>query len=280
MITMLPVKSLITYPQEKMQLRPGLISITGVAYGGQGEIARVEVSTDLGRHWRSAELGHDTAPHAWRLWQYDWHAKQAGAYLLMVRAYDSSDQTQPVEPFWNPDGALWNVIDRIRVSVSYPIHKENAMIPATTTRVQDNTDEAMNERIRQQPERNVLYFSGKGGSEIDRRLEELDREWDVERLLETNAASLALLGLGLGVFVDRRFFMLPAIVTGFLLQHALQGWCPPIPVFRRMGIRTASEIDVERYALKVVRGDFVNLANKNGELGEGEIGAIVEAVTR
>lgn len=130
------------------------------------------------------------------------------------------------------------------------------MIPATTTRVQENTDDAINERIRHQTEGNIPYFSRKGGSETDRQLEELDREWDVERLLETNASSLALLGVGLGAFVDRRFFMLPAIVTGFLLQHAIQGWCPPIPVFRRMGIRTAREIDIERYALKVIRGDL------------------------
>jgi len=79
---------------------------------------RVEVSTDLGRHWHTADLGLDHAPYAWRQWQYDWHPKRPGAYLLMVRAYDSGDQTQPTDPFWNPEGALWNVIDRIRVSVN------------------------------------------------------------------------------------------------------------------------------------------------------------------
>ena len=77
------------------------------------------------------------------------------------------------------------------------------MIPATTTRVQENTDEAINNHIRAQTERNIEYFSRKGGAAIDQRLEELDREWDVERLLETNAASLALLGVGLGALVDR-----------------------------------------------------------------------------
>jgi hypothetical protein len=39
----------------------------------------------------------------------------------------------------------------------------------------------------------------------------------------------------------------------------VQGWCPPLPVFRRLGIRTASEIDYERYALKSLRGDFDEL---------------------
>ena len=56
--------------------------------------------------------------------------------------------------------------------------------------------------------------------------------------------------------MDRRFYLLPAAVAGFLLQHAVQGWCPPVPVFRRLGFRTAAEIDEERYALKALRGDF------------------------
>ncbi|HET9942578.1 MAG TPA: hypothetical protein VFR05_04515, partial [Terriglobia bacterium] len=42
-----------------------------------------------------------------------------------------------------------------------------------------------------------------------------------------------------------------------LLQHAVQGWCPPVPLFRRLGIRTQREIDEERYALKAMRGDFL-----------------------
>src|SRR5690348_10746194 len=37
---------------------------------------------------------------------------------------------------------------------------------------------------------------------------------------------------------------------------ALQGWCPPVPFFRSRGVRTAYEINQERYALKALRGDF------------------------
>jgi hypothetical protein len=65
-----------------------------------------------------------------------------------------------------------------------------------------------------------------------------------------------LLGTALGTTVDRRFLLLPAAVFGFFAQHALQGWCPPIPVFRRLGVRTQREIERERYALKALRGDF------------------------
>ncbi|WP_431303387.1 hypothetical protein [Sediminicoccus sp. BL-A-41-H5] len=82
----------------------------------------------------------------------------------------------------------------------------------------------------------------------------------MERVLETNAATLALGGSLLAILVDRRFVAVPLVVTGFLLQHALQGWCPPLPILRRLGVRTAREIERERTALKALRGDFDELA--------------------
>jgi hypothetical protein len=129
----------------------------------------------------------------------------------------------------------------------------------TTTRVEQHTDEAVNERMRRRTAQSISSVVRQGRDGISRRLEELDQEWDMERTLEANAASIALLGLGLGVLVSRRFFVLPGVVAGFLLQHAVQGWCPPVPIFRRLGFRTAREIASERYALKVIRGDFDDL---------------------
>jgi hypothetical protein len=132
------------------------------------------------------------------------------------------------------------------------------MLPATTSRVENATSEAINRRLAAEIEESVR-FHAEHPEEIDRRLHELDHEWDIERALEANAATLALTGTLLGAFADRRFLVLPVAVTAFLLQHALQGWCPPVPVFRRIGIRTSAEIDRERYALKALRGDFRRL---------------------
>ncbi|KAA0679475.1 hypothetical protein [Roseomonas genomospecies 6] len=132
------------------------------------------------------------------------------------------------------------------------------MLPATTSRVRDATSDAVNRRIAEQIERSVEHHA-EHPEEIDGRLDELDHEWDIERTLEANAATLALTGTVLGAFLDRRFLVLPAVVTGFLLQHALQGWCPPVPLFRARGVRTAAEIDRERTALKGLRGDFRRL---------------------
>ena len=134
-------------------------------------------------------------------------------------------------------------------------------IPTTRRRVRRNTAESINRRIDDQIERNVRYFSVHKG-EIDRRLDELDQEWDIERMIECNASALALTGSVLAVTHDRRFLMLPMAVAGFLLQHAIQGWCPPIPILRRFGFRTADEINRERYALKALRGDFDSIGDK------------------
>ncbi len=129
------------------------------------------------------------------------------------------------------------------------------MLPATMHRVEQNTAAFVNRRVRMRIERSLRHHAAHPEA-IDQRLAELDREWDIERALETNAAALMLFGTLMGAFYDRRFLALPALVSAFLLQHALQGWCPPVPFFRRRGLRTATEIDRERYALKLLRGDF------------------------
>jgi hypothetical protein len=129
------------------------------------------------------------------------------------------------------------------------------IVARTTTRVPDHTPERYNRRVEAETAQRVQRYA-RHPRGIDARLNELDEEWDIERTLEANAAALALSGTLLGAFVDRRFLALPALVSFFLLQHAIQGWCPPVPFFRRRGVRTAREIDIERYALKALRGDF------------------------
>lgn len=119
----------------------------------------------------------------------------------------------------------------------------------TFRRVTDATDPAVNAHIEQAMRSRVRRIRSDGERAIEHRLSELDREWDIERCLETGASSLVLLGTWLGLSHDRRWFALPLGVAGFLLQHALQGWCPPLPLLRHLGVRTADEINRERALL-------------------------------
>lgn len=146
------------------------------------------------------------------------------------------------------------------------------MIPGTQERVPLHTAEDVNRRIARETQERLVYFS-EHLDEIPRRLKELDQEWDIERSLEANAAALAFTGTALGVAGRRGWFLLPAAVTAFLFQHAVQGWCPPLPVLRRLGFRTAQEIERERNGLKALRGDYDAITQAKDRLS-----AILQAV--
>src|SRR5690606_8445842 len=127
-------------------------------------------------------------------------------------------------------------------------------------RVREASTDKENREIDRKTMENIRQHGNLSDHQISQRLSELSREWDVEKTLEVNASSLALIGLTLGTFVNKRWYILPGVVASFLLQHGLQGWCPPLPLFRKLGIRTRREIDEEKYALKVLRGDFDDLS--------------------
>jgi len=141
-------------------------------------------------------------------------------------------------------------------------------------RVRENTSDETNRQIDNETVARVEEYSQRSKAEITRRIEELDREWDVERLLETNASVLALSGLVLGATHSKKWLIVPGIVLPFLLQHAIQGWCPPIPIFRRLGVRTRQEIDREKYALKVLRGDFSEVENQTDDKARAALNAV------
>ena len=145
------------------------------------------------------------------------------------------------------------------------------LVAHTSTRVSNHTAPPVNDRIAQRTEARIAYAAYAGHLYIDQRLEELDREWDIERVLEANASGLMIAGVLLGTTMHRRWYALSAGVAGFLLQHALQGWCPPLPLLRRLGVRTAEEINRERYALKALRGDFEGISARDGVTGLGMV---------
>lgn len=130
-------------------------------------------------------------------------------------------------------------------------------------RVRRNTGTKTLNKIDEQIERSVRFHARQDVRTINRRIQELDHEWSMERWLETNASALAFTGTLLGFTVNRKWLIVPLVVTGFLFEHAVQGWCPPVPVLRRLGVRTRGEIDREKYALKAIRGDFKDV---KGEL--------------
>ena len=122
------------------------------------------------------------------------------------------------------------------------------MFAPTATRVNENTSEDNNRQIRHTTRQNIEYYL-LHKEQIPARLQALDEEWDVERALATGSSTLTLLGIFLAYFSPFTL-LLSLAVQVFYLQHALQGWCPPLPLFRKLGFRTEKEIQFERNELK------------------------------
>lgn len=126
-------------------------------------------------------------------------------------------------------------------------------------RVREHTAPSVNQRIAERTRDRIEHVVREGRDAIVQRLERLDHEWDVDRALMVNFAIVggAAYATGLYRYSRRpwfgknrsnwlRFF---SVQLGFLLLHGTVGWCPPLPVFRRLGVRTKSEIEAERRAL-------------------------------
>lgn len=126
------------------------------------------------------------------------------------------------------------------------------IVTPSVARVPLHTSNAINQRIRAGAQQRVAYYRAHP-DEIGRRLKQLNEEWDVERALATASSCASLLGIALGLGRGRRWLAFPLAVQSFYLQHAIRGWCPPLPVLRRLGFRTPMEIEEERGALKDIR---------------------------
>ncbi|HJP66203.1 MAG TPA: molybdopterin-dependent oxidoreductase, partial [Actinomycetota bacterium] len=76
----------------------------GIAFGGDREIERVEVSADGGQTWNQAQLEAALSRYTWRRWRYSWTPFTPRE--IVVRAIDGSGSVQiqrPQEPF--PSGS-------------------------------------------------------------------------------------------------------------------------------------------------------------------------------
>jgi sulfane dehydrogenase subunit SoxC len=89
------VKSFITSPSPGLALRePGVYEISGVAYSGDGRIAKVLVSADGGKSWGEAALDEPRLPKAFTRFSMAWRW-DGGPAILQSRAWDEGGHVQP-----------------------------------------------------------------------------------------------------------------------------------------------------------------------------------------
>jgi hypothetical protein len=139
------------------------------------------------------------------------------------------------------------------------MQRDKTLVPESNVR--KNTPSGQNRKIDQLTQENIEKYANTPDEIISKHLHELDKKWDVERSLELNMSAIALTGIVLSAFVNKKWLLLPAVVLGFFIEHAIQGWCPPLTIFRGLKVRHRSEIDQEKYAIKALRGDFTGVEN-------------------
>jgi DNA-binding Lrp family transcriptional regulator len=134
-------------------------------------------------------------------------------------------------------------------------------ISGQNDRVKEATPSSINVEIETRTWNRVSQYMDKSPNELTARIKKLEKEWDIERYLGVNMSTLALSGLVAAVFSkNKNWLILPSVVLAFFLQHSVQGWCPPLPILRKLNIRTRKEIEQEKFALKILRGDFRDVA--------------------
>ena len=164
--------------------------------------------------------------------------------------------------------------------------RSRPLFPSTVRRVALNTAPAVNRRIARRTETNVAYHASHP-QRIDQRLAELDREWDIERLLEANAATVAFTGVALAAFVGRRWLALPAVVSAFTRHlRSRRDVIRMLATGRRLlaEIRDPFRLERIRAPLLLVWGDRDRMVFTTGAervlraVGEARVSAIVVAM--
>lgn len=116
-IERMPVKSLITYPQNGVELKGDSLEVRGSAWSGDRTVQSVELSIDFGATWLKAELASPANPSAWQRFSATIKFPQVGYYEVWAKAIDDQGVSQPFGVAWNPKGYLNNSMHRVAVKV-------------------------------------------------------------------------------------------------------------------------------------------------------------------
>jgi sulfite oxidase len=116
----MPVRSIITSPQNGTKLAPGAreLAVRGAAWDGDRSVRRVDVSIDFGAAWKRAKLTEARNRYDWRRWAAALNLPSDGYYEVWARATDSEGVAQPhVAGNWNPQGYGANPMHRVAILV-------------------------------------------------------------------------------------------------------------------------------------------------------------------
>src|SRR5687768_1846669 len=133
------------------------------------------------------------------------------------------------------------------------------MISQAANETFTSPEERSMEKIDTKIEQNIRFYATQPPEAIGQRIEELDKECDLDRTMALYGSGIGLGTLAFSFIGGKKWLVLGGTALGLLLKHSLDGTSPVVPLLRRLGVRTRSEIDREKYALKILRGDFADI---------------------
>lgn len=179
-------------------------------------------------------------------------AIEAGAERILAKPVDTQELLPLVERLV---GKSMGASHRATEPEPEPVPEEPLVSAAASISEELPDDEA--DARRALIER-LARYAAEGPEAIEQRLTELDQEWGAERAIAAGAALLGACGAGLALMGQRRWLFLSAIAGGVLLEQSL-GQGVSAVLGQQLHLRTEREISAERYALKALRGDFLDL---------------------
>jgi hypothetical protein len=135
-----------------------------------------------------------------------------------------------------------------------PFETYDDLQPPTHDRIREHSSESANQRIDRET-RGAIAEARHSSSARTARIRELEQEWNIDRALMLNFGIVGAFTAFKAMQQRKRtghiggWSLLFWVQMGFLVNHAVRGWCPPMPLFRRLGFRSSNEIAAEMVAL-------------------------------
>jgi len=116
-LTVNPVRSAFELPWGAQLVRRPVVTVSGRAWSGAGQIAHVDLSTDGGQSWDRVEQLRCERRGGWTQFRYAWHRPDRGDHVLMARATDVTGRRQPLTTPYNSNGYFFDAVVRHPVTV-------------------------------------------------------------------------------------------------------------------------------------------------------------------
>jgi hypothetical protein len=127
----------------------------------------------------------------------------------------------------------------------------------------ENIKPLFNQLVYEKTKSNIRKYIGASNELLYERLQELNKEWYVEKVFITLISFLIFLFSLLGLISGSFWYLINLLLAIVSFIHYVFNWSLPIYFIRRFGVRTFSEIYEEKMVIKLMMKDYINMSDKN-----------------